>query len=240
MIFLFLCHGETGWRHYFTAGLLQKIAGQNPELRGVWRGYDEQLNPLPEPPVNEATKKVMLETIASHPGLKFGYAEEATTSYQTFRKLKQEGLVAENVRFQVCLPGLGSWTMFVLPEYQSAMEQLAFRALHKDVVRIAEELPGADIAMQFDIAADFILMEAQKNTTYLYTLRVDFHPRSEDLKEIYSNQYVELISLVAPAATIIEDAASVLRIISETSRGASLEEMPTKAEVTDRWSMAMA
>lgn len=92
--------------------------------------------------------------------------------------------------------------MFVLPEYQSAMEKLALRALRKDVVRIAQELPGADIAIQFDIAADFIMMEAQKDATYLETLRADFHPRSEDLKELYSNQYIELIGFVDPAGSI--------------------------------------
>lgn len=194
--------GETGWRYYFTAGLSQKIAGQNPALGGVWRSYDEQFNPLPAPQVNEAAKQAILDTIALHPDLDFGYAAEAIASYQTFLKLKQEGVIAKNLRFQVSLPGIGSFTMFILPEYQSAMEKLAFRALRKDVVRIAQELPGTDIAMQFDIAADFIMMEAQKDATYLDTLRADFHPRSEDLKKLYSNQYIELINQVDPAATV--------------------------------------
>jgi hypothetical protein len=33
-------------------------------------------------------------------------------------------------------------------------------------------------------------------------VRVDFHPRPEDFKELYSAQYVELIGLVDPAATV--------------------------------------
>lgn len=45
-------------------------------------------------------------------------------------------------------------------------------------------------------------MEAQNDATYIETLRADFHPRSEDLKELYSNQDIELIGLVDPAATV--------------------------------------
>ncbi|QDS77727.1 hypothetical protein FKW77_004388 [Venturia effusa] len=194
--------GEIGWRYYFTAGLFQKIAGQSLKLGEVWRSYDEQMNPLPARQTDEAAKQALLDIIASHPDLDFGYAEEAILSYQTFVKLRQEGVIGKDVRFQICLPGLGSFTMFVLPDYQSAMEKLAFRAMRNDVIKIAKELPGADMAMQFDIAADFIMMEAQKDATYLDTLRADFHPRSEDLKELYSGQYADLIGLVEPTSTV--------------------------------------
>lgn len=89
--------GETGWRYYFTAGLFQKIVGQSPELGAVWRGYNEQLNPLPAPQVDEVTQQTILDTIASHQDLDFGYADEAIASYQTFLKLEQEGVITKNV-----------------------------------------------------------------------------------------------------------------------------------------------
>lgn len=92
--------------------------------------------------------------------------------------------------------------MYILPDYQVAMEKLGFRAFSKDLIKISKDLPAADIAIQLDIAADFIMMEAQEDNTYLETLRYDFHPRPEDLKELYSNQYAELIGLVDPAAAI--------------------------------------
>jgi hypothetical protein len=194
--------GETGWRYYFTVGLFQKIAAQYPELGGVWRGYDEQLSPLPVPEVSEKEKKSLLDTIASHPDLDFGYAEEALQSYQTFLQLRQDGAIGKNVRFQICLPGVGSFGMFIVPHYQRFMENLAFRSLQNDVIKIAKKLPAADLAIQFDIAADFIMMEAQKDASCLETLRADFHPRSEDLKAFYSAHYVELIGLVDLASTV--------------------------------------
>lgn len=103
--------GETGWRNYLTASLFQKIAMQSPQLGGVWRGYDEQFNPLPVPAVSVEAKKAIFDTIASHFDSDFGYADETIVSYQTFLKLRRD---------------------------------------------------GADIAMQFGIATDFIKLEAQK------------------------------------------------------------------------------
>lgn len=194
--------GESGWRDNFTVGLFLKIASQFPQLGGVWRGYNEQLDPLPVPDVGAEEKQALLDTIASLPDLDFGYADEAIASYQTFLKLRQDGTIGKNVRFQVCLPGVASIGIYVVPDYQLAMENLAFRSLRKDVIKIAKEIPAADIAIQFDIAADFIKMETQKDATYLKTLRADFHPRSEDHKELHSSQYVELIGLVDPIATV--------------------------------------
>jgi methionine synthase II (cobalamin-independent) len=55
------------------------------------------------------------------------------------------------------------------------------------------------LAVQFDIASDYIKNEAQRTPSYLSTLREDFHPPREDAMERYSAQYAGLIGKV-PAA----------------------------------------
>jgi hypothetical protein len=104
----------------------------------VWRGYDEQLNPLPVLEVSTEEKEALLDTVAPHPDLDIGYANEAIESYQTILKLRQDGTIGKHVCFQVCLPGVGSFGIFVLPDYQLVIENLAFRSLRKDVITICK------------------------------------------------------------------------------------------------------
>ncbi|TLD27506.1 hypothetical protein E2P81_ATG10794 [Venturia nashicola] len=67
--------------------------------------------------------------------------------FQMVKRRHRHRLASGYVRFQICLQGIGSFSMYVLPEYKPQMEQLAFRALRKDIARIAQELPEADLAI---------------------------------------------------------------------------------------------
>jgi hypothetical protein len=82
------------------------------------------------------------------------------------------------------------------------MEDLCFQAMRRDVIKIMQEIPPQDVAVQFDIASDFIKMELQKNPSRLETMRADFHPPKEDAMERYTAQYTDLIGLVDRMAEV--------------------------------------
>jgi hypothetical protein len=193
--------GEPGWRDNFTIGLLQKIVPTNPHIIGVYREYDEKFDPSP---IKESSPEETQELLSKIPSatIDLGYADDAIASYKTFLQLREEGVMDKTVRFQVCLPGVSSFAIFVKPAYQLAVEDVMFKAMIQDVIKINKEIPAEDLAVQFDIASDFIKMEAQKDPEYLKTLRADFHPPKENAMERYASQYTELISHVDKDATV--------------------------------------
>ncbi|KIX02975.1 uncharacterized protein Z518_06525 [Rhinocladiella mackenziei CBS 650.93] len=187
--------GEPGWRWNFTIGLVQKKAMENPAMGKIWREYDEKYDPLPVQDMPEDEAAPLRELIKST-SWKLGYAEDAAESYKTFCKLREEGVIEEHVRFQVCLPGMSSFAIFVKPAFQYLVEDLAYQVLMAETGTIVAAIPSEDLAVQFDIASDYIKNEAQQDPSYLSTLREDFHPPKEDAMERYASQYAGLIDKV--------------------------------------------
>lgn len=89
-----------------------------------------------------------------------GYATAAIESYATFARLREEGVIERGVRFQVSLPTpvavVGS---FVRPEDRAAVEPSYSRALYSELERILEAVPHDDLAIQWDTALEFALLE---------------------------------------------------------------------------------
>lgn len=89
-----------------------------------------------------------------------GYADAALESYETFARLRDEGVIAQGVRFQVSLPTpaavVGS---FVQPSDVAAVEPSYAAALFAELDRIVEAIPHADLAIQWDTALEFALLE---------------------------------------------------------------------------------
>lgn len=191
--------GEPGWRWNFTIGLVQKKAMENPAISKIWREYDQNLDPVPVQDLPEDETKQLLELIKST-SWKLGYSADAMESYKTFCKLREEGVIEKNVRFQVCLPGMSSFAIFVKPAFQYQVEDLSYQALLEETEEISAAIPPQDLAVQFDIASDYIKNEAQRNPSYLSTLREDFHPPEEDAMERYATQYACLMGKVAAEA----------------------------------------
>ncbi|MCU1529327.1 MAG: hypothetical protein JWP75_3090 [Frondihabitans sp.] len=89
-----------------------------------------------------------------------GYATAAIESYSTFVALREEGVIERGVRFQVSLPTpaavVGS---FVREDDRAAVEPAYSRALYSELDRILEAIPHADLAIQWDTAVEFALLE---------------------------------------------------------------------------------
>ncbi len=89
-----------------------------------------------------------------------GYAAAAKESYAIFRRLRDEGAVADGVRFQVSLPTPLAVVGAFFPEEQRAAIEPVYRdALYRELDEIVDAVPHDDLAIQWDNAVEFQLIE---------------------------------------------------------------------------------
>ncbi|MDG2034545.1 MAG: hypothetical protein P8J29_11445 [Rhodospirillales bacterium] len=89
-----------------------------------------------------------------------GYADAAQISYEIFNRLKKEGVISSDIRFQVCLPTpaavIGG---FIDPEQQAAIEPAYERAMLAEVDLLINKIPNSELSIQWDIAHEPISAE---------------------------------------------------------------------------------
>jgi hypothetical protein len=89
-----------------------------------------------------------------------GYAKAATASYAIFKTLKSAGDIAEQTRFQVCLPTpLAPLLMFVAPADRLRVEPAYEAAMLAELERLIAAVPAAELAVQWDVAPEMALLE---------------------------------------------------------------------------------
>lgn len=89
-----------------------------------------------------------------------GYADAAIESYATFARLRGEGVVPAGVRFQVSLPTpAGVVGSFFELSVRAAIEPVYERAILREVERITAAIPHHDLAIQWDTALEFGLLD---------------------------------------------------------------------------------
>ena len=89
-----------------------------------------------------------------------GYAEAAKNSYRKFEALRREGAVPTGVRFQVSLPTpLAPVCAFIAPDHFLKVEPLYVAAMRREVEEILAAIPHDTLAIQWDTALEFALME---------------------------------------------------------------------------------
>ena len=98
-------------------------------------------------------------TIASLPTLQTGYDDAAIASYTVFCKLRTEGVIPPGVRFQVSLPTVANVVAAIEAAYQAAIEPVYEEALLRALDRIQAEIPPHDLAVQWDTAVEFAMLE---------------------------------------------------------------------------------
>ncbi|WP_431277321.1 hypothetical protein [Leifsonia poae] len=90
-----------------------------------------------------------------------GYADAALESYATFARLRENGVIAPGIRFQVSLPTPAAITgAFVVAADRAAFEPAYERALFAELRRIVDGIPHEDLAIQWDTAVEFALLES--------------------------------------------------------------------------------
>lgn len=91
-----------------------------------------------------------------------GYASAALESYATFERLLDAGAIAPGTRFQVSLPTPAAIAgAFVVPQDRAAFEPAYERALLAELARITDGIPHERLAVQWDTAVEFGLLEGR-------------------------------------------------------------------------------
>ncbi|KAK0099692.1 hypothetical protein ONS95_013415 [Cadophora gregata] len=88
------------------------------------------------------------------------YDDFALDSYKTFCHLRDQGVIPHGIRFQVSLPTPANVICCIVhPEDQVRAEPLYEAALLSCLRRIQNSIPAHDLAIQWDLAAEFALLE---------------------------------------------------------------------------------
>lgn len=96
-----------------------------------------------------------------------GYARSAVASYATFVQLKNAGVIGPDTRFQVSLPTpLALLLLFVSSRDQLRVEPAYKAALLRELDRIAAAIPAGELAVQWDIAPEFALLEGALESVF--------------------------------------------------------------------------
>jgi hypothetical protein len=149
--------GETGVRTNWI-GWQSDVFARNPSFERIpprSNGYAQ----LPRFNLRPETSEVAFDSL--------GYAGAALASYAVFARLKQSGAIPARYRFQVSLPTpLAPITAFVAEEAQSKVRPAYERAMFAELDRIASGIPHDELAIQWDVAIEFALLERVAITNY--------------------------------------------------------------------------
>ncbi|MFE6735256.1 hypothetical protein [Microbacterium sp. NPDC057650] len=89
-----------------------------------------------------------------------GYADAALESYEVFRSLRDEGAVAQDVRFQVSLPTpLAVVSSYFSGDDRAAIEPVYADAMLRELDEILAAIPHEDLAIQWDVASEMGIIE---------------------------------------------------------------------------------
>ena len=89
-----------------------------------------------------------------------GYRAAAVESYDVFSRLKREGVIGADVRFQVCLPTpLAVIHIRFIPRDQEVVEQAYERQLIEELDGMLDVIPPDELAIQWDTAVEFAILE---------------------------------------------------------------------------------
>jgi hypothetical protein len=129
------------------------------EIEGVrrWRG-------APSPPRLRVRDGVRPGDIAFEP---LGHAQHAKESYSTFRRLRDEGVIAAATQFQVSLPTAAALLNgHIVPQNHAIVEASLTRRLLDDVGDICAAIPHYDLALQWDIPCEMSFWEGVRTAWF--------------------------------------------------------------------------
>lgn len=145
--------GETGERANWIMWQYPLLAEQ-PAFESMEPDPDEY---VPVPRLRLRSDKTASDLDLSS-GL--GYADAARRSYELFTNLRDEGVIPEGIRFQVCLPtGLAPMIAFIVVDDGPAVEPVYEAAMIAERDSIIASIPAHDLAIQWDCSPEFAVIE---------------------------------------------------------------------------------
>jgi len=152
--------GEVGERRSWINRLGYQVFNGHQDLETIRRPKPvdgvEQLLPRSRDDSWQFKVKPGVEQVRfGNPGSRLGYARDAVTSYFVFRTLREQGILPQDMRFQISIPMVNS---VIRPLYFPDPADLGRvrpgfeAALAAEVAVIMEKIPHRDLAIQWDCA----------------------------------------------------------------------------------------
>ena len=104
------------------------------------------------------------------------YDNAAIASYTEFVRLRDQGLIAEDVRFQVCLPPPFNSLQMVRPELREQLEPLYEKRFQESLARIVDTIPAADLVIQWDLCFEIMALEYDQGRETNQRFKAYFSP----------------------------------------------------------------
>ncbi len=152
--------GETGERTLWIK-FQQKMLLEHPAIEP-----DATQPPLPvrqaDGTVHRHIQLVRLKPSVDVESVEFdtGYDRAALASYQTYRSLRQAGMISPEIRLQVALPTpMATGLMYVSPVGRKDYLRAYERSLLKALRAIVSTIPHAELSIQFDVCQEVLLFE---------------------------------------------------------------------------------
>ncbi|WP_433473876.1 hypothetical protein ACQPZP_34510 [Spirillospora sp. CA-142024] len=143
--------GEPGERDNWVVWQLPKLSA-HPDLEMApppSPEYGPSLRARPKPGVDPAS-------VTFGP---LGYSAAALDSWEVFSRLRAEGVIAPDVRFQVSLPTPIAVVAAFIGANQAELEAAYEARLLAELDEILAVIPPADLAVQWDTAVEFAIFE---------------------------------------------------------------------------------
>jgi hypothetical protein len=146
--------GETGDRSNWIFFQMQKFMA-SPQLQPA-SVHENPADDYDMPQVRLADGVEAAEMLWPDPG----YADAYLESYATFTRLRAEGVIAPGARFQAQYPTpLASISGYVVAPEQDQLLPSYERAMFADLDRLLASVPHQDLAVQWDVAVEFGILE---------------------------------------------------------------------------------
>jgi hypothetical protein len=152
--------GEVGERRSWVNRLCYLVLNGHQDLETLRRPKPvdgvEQLLPRSRDEAWQFRVRPGVERVRfGHPGMRLGYARDATASYFVFRTLRAEGVLPRDLRFQISIPMVNSVVRplyFPDPADLDRVRPGFEEALAAEIDVILRRIPHRDLAVQWDCA----------------------------------------------------------------------------------------
>lgn len=141
--------GETGPRSRWVEAQMSSLTSLDGiQISGANDDYRKDLSRLE-----------IDESVTELPCRMLGYANAAEDSYQTFSRLRADGVIPEGVKFQVSIPTSMAFVVaFVAEEHQERFYRIHVEAMKTEVADIVKTIPAGDLMLQLDICIELAVL----------------------------------------------------------------------------------
>ena len=130
---------------------------------GVRKQYDAKYNVIPPASLPTKAELEALTHQLTNPKqpLETTYDTHALDSYRKFASLRSQSKIPPNIKFQVSLPTATNTVVAIAEGYQSTVEPFYEAALLRALANIQNTIPPSELAIQWDVAAEFAMLEGE-------------------------------------------------------------------------------